>query len=134
MASLDFLFLNSSYRQNIKAEAYLLSEEQTIDLLKSNVVKTDLLKSYRELDGARNKAEAVYLFIRLRNEGGRGAWGKLRCKDKVGYLNVEVYIPFMTTKMRGWNSYIISLNGKVWGNYDSIPEIIVEWDKLYTKP
>ncbi len=133
MASWDFLFLNNSYRQNIKAEAYVVSEEQTIDLLKDSVIKTDSLKTYHQLFDMTNRRETAYLFIRLKNVGDKGAWGKLRCKDKVGYLNHEVIIPFMTAQMQGWNNYIISLNGSSWGIYDSVPEITVEWDKVYTK-
>lgn len=123
---MEFIFLNKKYKENIKVEVYLITEDEICSLVKSDSLEKINQKSYKELDKKR-----VYLFVRLKNQGNRGAWGLLNCPIREGGFKIN--IPFMMANMDKWNCYLISLSGFIWPRDNSIPEITTKWERLYTK-
>lgn len=126
MADWDFIFSNKSYKGQIKIRAYLMNSEQICsDILKDNTENIEQ-KTYQELE-----QDAIYLVVQLKNTGGVGAWGML--KTEIYGRGPNVFIPVLTPNMDNWNNYIISLAGLAWPRKGGMPNITIEWDKLYTK-
>ena len=130
-ADLDFIerfFLSDkSYAKHIEVKAYILTEQQSSDLLANpSIEPTQMLAS--ELSTFPKK----YLVVRVRNLGDKNAWGTL-----AGYVPriwSPLKIPIISIRDDFCN-YLICLEGfSVADSHEPFtPQLSFEWDQLYTK-
>ena len=127
MAGWDFMFSNKTYKDKIKIETYLVSEEKIGSILGKNDKMGEAplaLENYQELYGKK-----TYLVVRLKNEGRSGAWGILLCTIDKCVTKVYVNrVPFQE-----WDLYIIPIGTLTWNRSNVTPTVDVEWEKLYIK-
>lgn len=127
MAGWDFMFLNTKYKDKIKIETYVISEEKVSNIFSKEraTEKTLPLENYQELFGKK-----IYLVVCLRNEGNVGAWGSLLCTIDNKYT-AKIYVS--RVPFNEWDTYIIPIGTVTWDRSNAIPKVNIEWEKLYAK-
>ena len=121
-----FLFSDKAYAKHIEVKAYILTESQSADLLADpSREPTQLLAS--EL----SQFLKLYLVVRVRNLGGKHAWGTLACS--VPRIWHPIKIPAISIRDDFCN-YLICLEGFYVAGSDEnfLPKLSFEWDELYT--
>ncbi len=98
-----FLFSDKAYASQIEVKAYILTEQQSADLLANPSVEPI------QLIGAElSKSTTKYLVVRVKNLGNKHAWGTLACTVR-GVWN-PIKIPIISIE-RNFCSYLICLAG-----------------------
>jgi hypothetical protein len=126
-----FFFSNKSYSKNITIESRITSASKLYQLISNQEKNLEAIpkESIKELN-----QKKTYLFVRLKNRGNMGAWGRLTCTLNSG-REIPIHVPFLTTNMPYWNHYIFSTSGiQFYKNKNADhPDVSCEWDKLYSK-
>lgn len=122
-----FLFRDDSYAAHIESKAGFFTSDQCAEMLKSGKYQEPTLK---RKDMSTLQGE-VFLVIALRNTGNFGAWGTVSCS--VGNnKGDELAIDFLPANSK--RPYFFILQKFLdFGDVSGIPQVKVEWVKLYKK-
>ncbi|KPK35994.1 MAG: hypothetical protein AMK70_03980 [Nitrospira bacterium SG8_35_1] len=125
------LFSNKSYSKNIIIQALIVSKESVLQLMEYERESLQAVKPDSSKDLS-DKGNDKYLFVRIKNQGDKLAWGRLSYELKT-LSSQEFDVPGLGPNS-GWHYYIISLKS-VYLNptSDSVPQVTIVWEKLYTK-
>jgi hypothetical protein len=124
-----WLYRSPAYAKNIEVQAYLLNDNQVLELL-----------SHPEKDIVQPPQKDLYLknvnvVLRIKNHGSATAWGTLawRLGDQ-GWSKFDIgdFPPVHAKNAKRLNDYIIPVGVVVPFNNDLPPEEIgIKWDSLY---
>jgi hypothetical protein len=121
------LFSDKAYVKNIKAEVFILTQEQICKVLCTPNLQIEQL-SNDELYG-----KDTYLFFLLKNGGSKEAWGNLAVTVPSFHHPIDIPIPSLSNNGKP-QFYMFYLGIVVSPNKPSgYPKITYKWDKLYTK-
>ena len=126
------IFSNKSYAKHIDTEGYILTNRKIIEILKGKIPSEINLDSYGNIKNAKKQGEEIYLFVRIRNNGNKAAWGELEGKFSSRKATIIINFIHMGSK---WNHYIIPLDAMIWPNKEDnkIPNVNFSWNSLYAK-
>lgn len=117
----DFLASNKSYAKSIQVEKYFLSEERVAKLF-NQMYDTEKISHQQK-----SHDQSLYFVIRLRNNGGRRAWGTIRCKTSE-FKEFDVPITSIVSDI--YKNYVIPTCYTTSNPPPSLPTI--KWKELYT--
>lgn len=122
-----FFLSDKAYAKHIEVKTYILTENQSADLLANPSREPKQL-----LASELARFPKRYLVVRVRNLGNKHAWGTLACS--VPRIWSPIKIPTISIHDEFCN-YLICIDGlSVADAHENfIPKITFEWDQLYTK-
>ncbi len=117
------MFEQNSYAKNIDIRAYILKKDQICTLINDAEV---VQLNYKELWG-----NDIYLAVQIKNTGNLTSWGKLLCSiNKREPIGIEVQL--LGRRMEHYLNYLIPVNGILPPHLNQVPEIELNWFKIYT--
>jgi hypothetical protein len=132
-ADMDFLdrilFSDKSYTNEMEVKGYIITQEQACTTL------SDPTQEIRQLDNKELYRKNTYLFLKVRNNGQKHAWGTLACKVPTYHYPIKISIFGVGRSDRhSYSTYLIQLGSLLLTQNDAgMPSIKIEWDELYTK-
>lgn len=125
-----WMFSDRAYGKKIEVKPYLLNDAQVIQLL-----------SHPEKEIEQPPQKDLYLknvnvVLRIKNQGGIGAWGTLSYKLHNNWLKIDLkYIPPVDRKInKPVYDCVIPIGVAVPFDNDDLPDPIqIRWTHLYTK-
>lgn len=123
------LFSNKAYAEEMEVKAYIITQEQACAAL-NNPSQEPVQLDKKEL---LNKN--TFLFLKVRNNGPKHAWGTLACKVPTYHTPIKLSIYGVgRLDKKIFNVYLIQLGSLgIVPSETGIPKISFEWDELYTK-
>ena len=125
----DFLFANKDYADRITVQARIASQEKLSELIANNEKTLDNISTEKNNFLKNNEP---HLFIRIRNRGNQGAWGKLSCNIDNRYW-VSIDVETLGAGMSSWMYYVMPIKSIMLADNDSAPKVTTEWIRLYSK-
>lgn len=132
-ADMDFvdriLFSDKSYATEMEVKSYIITQEQACAAL------SDPTQEITQLDNKKLYRKNTFLFLQVRNNGKKHAWGTLACKVPTYHYPIKISIFGVGRPDRhSYNTYLIQLGSLLLTqNETGTPSIKTEWDELYTK-
>lgn len=117
------------YQKNIQHKAYIASKKNIINFIGNDKLNENLLGTNRTL--WKNKNDGIYLILRLINTKKKSICGEINCK--IFIYSFDLKIPFLHGKTEKWIDFFIPLDGVIVPLNDEIPEVKIEWKKIYAK-
>lgn len=125
----DFLFSSKGYADRITVQARIASQEILSHLIASNERNLDDIPKE---DNHFLKSNEPHLFIRLKNHGNAGAWGKLSCNIDSKYW-ISIDVETLGAGMSAWRYYVTPIKSIMLPDNDNSPKVTTEWLRLYSK-
>ena len=123
------LFSDKAYAKEMEVHAYIITQEQACAAL------CEPPQEPIQLDKKGLCRKNTFLFLKVRNNGTKHAWGILACKVPTYHIPIKVSIYGVGRSDRhAYNVYLIQLGSLgIVPSETGMPKISIEWDELYTK-
>ena len=121
------LYSDKPYASEIEVKAYIITPEQACAVFR------DPPQEPIQLDNQGLRKASTYLFIQVKNNGKKRAWGTLACKAPLYHVPIKISILHLDDSQI-WNNYLIHLGSlMILETETGYPKFSVEWDELYAK-
>ena len=123
------LFSDKAYAKEMEVQAYIITQEQAC------IALNDPSQELIQLDKKDLYNKNTFLFLKVRNNGTKHAWGTLACKVPTYHAPIKLSIYGVgRSDKHAYNVYLIQLGSLgIVPSETGIPKVSVEWDELYTK-
>jgi hypothetical protein len=123
------LFSDKAYAKEIEVKAFIITQEQACAAFCDPPIEPVQLDN-KELYGKK-----TYLFLQVRNNGKKHAWGTLACEVPTYHMPIKISIFGLgRSDSYSYNTYLIHLGSLLLTpNETGTPKISIEWDELCTK-